>query len=269
MNDKLINAFYATEEVEALVLGGSRGKGTFDEHSDYDLYVYLSKPLNENKRKAIINSFVRYMEYSNEYWELEDDGILIENIDIEFIYRTIDEMDKIMGNILIKGYVSHGYSTCFVDNLFNSKIIFDKNNRLESLRYKYRKLLNKEFYDKIINYNFPILMDKMPSLYFQIEKAMKRNDVISINHRSTAYFEIYFDILFALNQITHPGEKRMLETASIQEKVPKDIDINIKKYYKKLYVENSLSLDILKKITVELYILLKDEGYDFKLNSYK
>ena len=47
----------------------------------------------------------------------------------------------------------------------------------------------------------------------QIEKALKRQDLLSINHRSSEFFASYFDLLFALNEQTHPGEKRMLAYA--------------------------------------------------------
>ena len=50
----------------------------------------------------------------------------------------------------------------------------------------------------------------MPAYDGQILKAARRNDTVSINHRVSAFLESYFDLLYALNRKTHPGEKRLL-----------------------------------------------------------
>ena len=56
-----------------------------------------------------------------------------------------------------------------------------------------------------------LLRGSMPAYEGQILKAGKRGDVVSLNHRTAAFLESYFDILFALNEQTHPGEKRLLQ----------------------------------------------------------
>ncbi|MDQ0201964.1 hypothetical protein J2S10_005175 [Neobacillus ginsengisoli] len=59
----------------------------------------------------------------------------------------------------------------------------------------------------------------MPAYYFQIEKALKRNDYVSVNHRVAALLASYFDILFAKNEIPHPGEKQLVKI--LKEKATK------------------------------------------------
>ena len=61
-----------------------------------------------------------------------------------------------------------------------------------------------------------MLKDKKSASFFeQIEKAIKRNDIISIQHRITAFLACYFDIIFAINKKLHPGEKRLIQYAKL------------------------------------------------------
>ena len=59
----------------------------------------------------------------------------------------------------------------------------------------------------------------------QILKAFNRGDFVSVNHRIAAFIESYFDIIFALNELTHPGEKRMISYAKEHAKIlPKQFE---------------------------------------------
>ena len=43
-----------------------------------------------------------------------------------------------------------------------------------------------------------------------------------------AFIESYFDIIFAVNELTHPGEKRMISYAKEHAKIlPKDFEENM------------------------------------------
>jgi hypothetical protein len=63
----------------------------------------------------------------------------------------------------------------------------------------------------IVAKNHAVLRRVIPSYVHQIEKACRRHDVISLNHRVAAMLASYFDAIFALNRVLHPGEKRLME----------------------------------------------------------
>ena len=76
----------------------------------------------------------------------------------------------------------------------------------------------------------------MPAFSHQIKKAIKRQDLLSMNHRTSEFFASYFDLLFALNEQTHPGEKRMLEYAKTHcTLLPKQFEETIRDYFQLLY----------------------------------
>jgi hypothetical protein len=52
--------------------------------------------------------------------------------------------------------------------------------------------------------------------------------LVSINHRIAALIASYFDIIFAVNYLPHPGEKRLVQLANkLCEKLPKNMEQDI------------------------------------------
>lgn len=121
-------------------------------------------------------------------------------------------------------------------NLLNSKIIYDRYGHYAALQKKYNLPYPAELKKNIINKQFLLLDQAMPAFSRQIKKALKRQDLLSINHRTSEFFASYFDLLFAFNEQLHPGEKRMLQFAKNNcSHLPQNFENDIQDYFQNLY----------------------------------
>lgn len=231
--NKFIDDLSFIEEIEGVLLSGSLTSKTTDDHSDVDLYVYLNKELSIEKRENIINNYASYKEVNNQFWETEDCFILRENgLKVELMYRDLTWIREQLERTVIRCEAWVGYTTCFYYNFMSSKILFDRNGHLEKLQNSYNMPYPDKLKRNIIDKNYPLLKKCLSSYYNQIVVAIDRDDIISINHRIAAFFASYFDIIFAVNKIGNPGEKKLIKIVNERCKiVPKDFNKNIKEIY--------------------------------------
>jgi len=237
--NKLFEELGNLSQVEAIALGGSRATGRNDAKSDYDVYVYISDSIDENARRRILGKYCRYMEIGNSFWELEDDVTLIDGIDMDIIYRNMDDFEKTVSSVVMDCIPWNGYTTCMWHNLITSQIVLDKNKKLNTLQEKYRIPYPRRLKENIISNNLKLLNGMLPSFDTQIKKAEHRGDLVSVNHRITEFLASYFDIIFALNEMTHPGEKRMQSICSKECRVlPYHFDENLDRLFAGMFREN-------------------------------
>lgn len=245
------------EQVEAIALGGSRSGDNYDDKSDYDVYVYITAPIGEEIRKKILNKYCSYMEIGNHYWEYEDNCVLNNGIDIDIIYRKLDDFCEIVSDVVEKYQAHNGYTTCMWHNLLNSKIIYDSDKRLEKVKKRFSVPYPEQLKYNIIKRNYNLLCAAMPAYINQIEKSCKRNDKVSIIHRVTAFLESYFDIIFALNSLTHPGEKRLIELCKQRCIIlPNNFETNLNRLFDDMLVHTEKLNEDIKDIITELKVSL-------------
>jgi len=201
-------------QVEAVTLGGSCASDAADGSSDVDLYVYCHEAVSLEVRRQIAAPAMR-AEIGNEFWEPGDEWIDAETgVSVDVMFRHVEWIRDRLDGAINKHWASVGYSTCFWYNVLNSQILFDRQGWFMGLQKTARRPYPRELKRAVISKNFPILRRNMSSYVHQIELAIARYDLIAVNHRVTALLASYFDILFAVNEQPHPGEKRLAEFAT-------------------------------------------------------
>ena len=201
----------------------------------------------------ILQKYCQKIEYGNHFWEYEDNGTLNNGVDIDILYRNLDDFVKDVASVVEEHQPHNGYTTCMWHNLRTCKVIYDRDGRLTHAKERFDVSYPKQLKENIIANNRRLLHGSMPAYEDQIAKAVKRGDVISISHRTAAFMEAYFDIIFARNELTHPGEKRLIPLCKAQCKVlPAQFEENINKLFADLYTNKDAVLQDISILIAEL-----------------
>lgn len=210
--DKVCEQFQALDAVEAIALGGSQTSGCLDKHSDIDVYVYLNSPLPIAAREEIVDRLgASKADLNLTFWDVGDEWFdLNSGIEVDMIYWDKQWIEDQLQRVVFSHQACMGYTTCFWQTVVDCKILFDRQGWFSTLQKKYDIAYPEQLKQAIISKNYAVLRDVIPSYYNQIKKALDRQDLLSVNHRLAAFFESYFDILYALNKVKNPGEKKVL-----------------------------------------------------------
>lgn len=203
------------QHVGAVAWSGSWRNDVADAGSDIDLYVYVSRDIDLDARRAIALRRGERVEVGNTFWESGDEWDERDSgIHIDVMFRWMDWTADQLARVLTRHEASVGYSTAIWHNILVSDVLFDRDGTFARLQAVARQPYPPALRQAIIAKNAPLLRSAHGAFLGQIAKAAQRDDLVSLNHRVAALFASYFDILFALNWLPHTGEKRLLALAS-------------------------------------------------------
>ncbi len=250
---EILKQYEKFPQVMAIALGGSGAAKTSDLNSDIDVYVFVTEDIPISLREELVRKISSKYEVGGEYFGSGDEFFVDKlNKQLDVMFWNVQWFEDVVKNVWEKFYPSNGYTTCFLYTLSIFEIIYDTDNWLKNLQNKIKTEYPTELQKNIIQRNIMLLKDKpFASYYEQIEKAVKRNDLISINHRIAAFLASYFDIIFALNKMLHPGEKRLIQYCKnhckiLPEKFEENIN-NLLSHSDKLLILDDI-IDNLRKI---------------------
>lgn len=257
MVNELFRELSALGAVEAIALGGSRAGDCYDEKSDYDVYLYCTGEVPEQTRRAILSRCCGRMEIGNHFWEYEDNCTLQNGVDIDILYRDLDAFTADVAAVVEGCQARNGYTTCMWHNLRTCKVIYDRDGRLAAAKRRFDVPYPERLKRNIIERNMKLLHAAMPAYDAQIAKAVRRGDRVSICHRTAAFMESYFDVIFARNELTHPGEKRLVALCRARCAVlPERFEENIDRLFDDLFAHSERVADDLARMVDALEAIL-------------
>ena len=262
---KLTKEFQRIPCVEAIALGGSQIGGTLDKHSDIDLYIYASDVVPLISRQKIVKKLgASKADLNLTFWDPGDAWYDLETgIEVHVIYWDPAWIEEQLERVAINHQASMGYTTCIWRTVLNSKCLFDRHHWFAKIQEKYNRPYPEQLKQAIIAKNQPVLRSVIPSYYGQIKKAIDRRDLISINHRLTAFFASYFDVLFALSTLLNPGEKKLMAfTLAHCARLPMDFQQQVENILQSAAVGDGRLLEQLDDLMDGLDDLLADAGFD-------
>lgn len=208
--EQIAERFAQINTVQAVALAGSQANQQAGGASDFDVYIYSDGDLPADVRRAAALEFSSDAQL-NDYWgpgvEWDDSN----STHIDAMFFTTGWMTEQIDRVLTRCEPALGYTTCFWHTVRISRPLVDRNGWLAGLQAKAQAPYPDLLARRIVTHNFPVLREIDSSYRAQLMKAAQRSDLVSLNHRTAALMASIFDILFAINHQTHPGEKRLLD----------------------------------------------------------
>jgi predicted nucleotidyltransferase len=221
--------YAALPQVEAVALSGSQTNRVADDRSDIDLYVYVREDIPLEERARIAKERSTRADIDNRFAEPGEEWIDADlDIGVDVMFRHLDWIEAQLARVLERHEPSNGYSTAFWHNVHSSEALFDRNGWFQRLQETASQPYPEPLRRAIARRNHLPLRNIISSTYYQLTRAAERNDLVAVNHRVTAILANYFDILFAVNRMPHPGEKRQLQLALERcDKLPAGMEAHV------------------------------------------
>jgi hypothetical protein len=206
--------YAALHWTRAVALGGSITSGTAGADSDVDLYVYASPEIPIAERRRIALAGTSRWEIDNRFFEPGDEWVdAATGLAVDLMYRHPAWIEEQLDALLVRHQARTGYTTAFWHGVRASLPLFDRGGWYARLQARAQAPYPEPLRRAIVARNHPLLRGNLSSFLAQMRRAAARGDAVSLQHRAAAFLASWFDLLFALNRQTHPGEKRLVALA--------------------------------------------------------
>lgn len=204
----LASALIELPGIRAVFIGGSRATGAADETSDTDLYALYrgGAPSGASRAQALAPLADEGRVREETAWGIED-HLSIDGRSVEVVYLDVDALgvEAFYG----VGAEPSGYTTAFLHTLARGLTLADPDGELAAIQARLGT------YPEATRARILAQAPRELAEYVAtLSKAQRRGDWTGVTNRRAAFQAAWFDLLFAVNRVYHPGEKRLLTHAA-------------------------------------------------------
>jgi hypothetical protein len=219
---RIVAAMADLPGVAAIALGGSTAAGLADADSDFDVYMYYRQPLAAAaERAARLRPLADAgtLEVDIPTFGLED-HLLVHDQLIELVYLDLDRLSENAKQAYGQGLSSEGYTTALLYILARSPVLHDVTGEVTALRAQLQSGYPEPTRARLLREHPEVLR------YFLelLRVSQRRGDLLYVQHMRYSIQMVFFNLLFALNRLYHPGGKRLLSHARRCDVQPAGLD---------------------------------------------
>ena len=249
-------------DVKGIVCFGSYALGTFDEHSDFDLYTFcqpeiipMAKRQNALRKIEGINDMqIDHVEFGwNNQWCPKGDRFRLGGILFDVTYNTIDWIRTVVQKVIEEGAISIPELTLrpytMLGLLKTSIVLYDPDGIIQELNSAlstYPARLKKT----LIADNLRIIKDSLKELHDYVKRDIGNTAFHFYLQRIS---DSLSQLLFALNECYDPATKRIEESYRELTILPN----NFLRRYKNI-LETPLTTDGRKEVVKEFQALVNE-----------
>jgi hypothetical protein len=256
IKDKLVLDLSQLQEVKGIGQTGDINAKLVPGQSDIDLFVLCTSVPKEDVRKHIYSNYA--VDYTGCQINASNGGIwgygdilLIEGIDVMFMFFTIDAMRDYMEDVLRGDHLGKAgdfYPTGRLSSIENINILYEDNATWSSLKER-AKTHPHELFEKLFKYHIKSVLDEE-----DLGRVLLRKEVMFYHQVLENALDHLLQALFALNNTYFPSRKRSEQYIESFMFKPTDCNERILRIMKDSIEPNSMeeSVKELRAITMEI-----------------
>ncbi|MBF8774065.1 DUF4037 domain-containing protein [Pseudomonas fulva] len=198
--------------------------------ADIDVFVYCAEPTRSASESTLLTARagVQVTGHSQQDYNDGNERWLAPSLDVhvDIVRRCPLWFSYSIDKVVKYHRVQAGYSTCLLHELVKSIPIYDRACWFSALRdsrmngYGYPVPLKHA----VLHKNYPLLRTGQNSWLNKAEASYRKSDTLAVFKYCSHFLSSYIDILFAINEKYHPGEKQLMEHALSLSARPADLE---------------------------------------------